>query len=33
VVAKAERFSFDFALSMTKLHGFGGQSQFWDYNA
>ena len=33
VAAKAERFSFDFALSMTKLHGFGGQSQFWDYNA
>jgi len=23
---------FDFALSMIKLHGFGGPSQFWDYN-
>lgn len=32
VVQKAERFGFDFALSMIKLHGFGGRSQFWDYN-
>src|SRR5258705_2445242 len=32
VVHKAELFGFDFALSMIKLHGFGGQSQFWDYN-
>ncbi len=32
VVQKAERFGFDFALSMIKLHGFGGPSQFWDYN-
>src|SRR5260370_26944078 len=32
VVQKAERFRFDFALSMIKLHGFGGPSQFWDYN-
>ena len=32
VVRKAERFGFDFALSMIKLHGFGGPSQFWDYN-
>jgi pyrimidine oxygenase len=31
-VQKAERFGFDFALSMIKLHGFGGPSQFWDYN-
>jgi len=23
---------FDFALSMIKLHGFGGPSRFWDYN-
>ena len=30
VVEKAERFGFD--LSMIKLHGFGGPSQFWDYN-
>src|SRR4051794_23994006 len=32
IVQKAERFGFDFALSMIKLHGFGGPSQFWDYN-
>ena len=32
VVEKAERFGFDFALSMIKLHGFGGPSEFWDYN-
>ena len=29
---KAEAFGFDFALSMIKLHGFGGPSGFWDYN-
>ena len=32
VALKAEAFGFDFALSMIKLHGFGGPSQFWDYN-
>src|ERR1700722_7679425 len=32
VIDKAEQFGFDFALSMIKLHGFGGPSQFWDYN-
>jgi len=32
VVQKAEAFGFDFALSMIKLHGFGGPSRFWDYN-
>jgi pyrimidine oxygenase len=32
IVEKAERFGFDFALSMIKLRGFGGPSQFWDYN-
>src|SRR5437763_15476484 len=32
IVQKAERFGFDFALSMIKLHGFGGPSQVWDYN-
>src|ERR1051325_5990941 len=31
-VQKAKRFGFDFALSMIKLHGFGGPSQYWDYN-
>src|SRR6201995_665529 len=29
---KAEAYGFDFALSMIKLHGFGGPSQYWDYN-
>ena len=32
IVEKAEHFGFDFALSMIKLHGFGGPSQFWDHN-
>jgi pyrimidine oxygenase len=32
IVEKAEHFGFDFALSMIKLHGFGGPSGFWDYN-
>src|SRR5580658_3586586 len=32
VVQKAEAYGFEFALSMIKLHGFGGPSQFWDYN-
>jgi pyrimidine oxygenase len=32
VVQKAERYGFDFALSMIKLRGFGGKSGFWDYN-
>ncbi len=32
IVQKAEGFGFDFALSMIKFHGFGGPSQFWDYN-
>ena len=32
VAQKAEAFGFDFALSMIKLHGFGGPSQYWDYN-
>jgi pyrimidine oxygenase len=31
IVQRAERYGFDFALSMIKLHGFGGPSQFWDY--
>ena len=29
---KAERYGFDFALSMIKLRGFGGKSEFWDHN-
>jgi pyrimidine oxygenase len=32
LVQEAEAYGFDFALSMIKLHGFGGPSQFWDYN-
>ena len=32
IVEMAEAYGFDFALSMIKLHGFGGPSQFWDYN-
>lgn len=28
----AERYGFDFALSMIKLHGFGGKTKHWDYN-
>jgi pyrimidine oxygenase len=32
IVQRAEAYGFDFALSMIKLHGFGGPSQFWDYN-
>lgn len=32
IVEQAERFGFDFALSMIKLHGFGGPSQHWDHN-
>src|ERR1700759_230323 len=32
VVQKAERYGLDFALSMIKLRGFGGQSEFWDHN-
>lgn len=31
VVQAAERHGFDFALSMIKLHGFGGKTEFWDY--
>ena len=32
VTEKAERFGFDFAMSMIKLHGFGGPSEYWDHN-
>lgn len=32
IVEKAEAFGFDFALSMIKLRGFGGPSQYWDHN-
>ncbi len=32
VVTRAERYGFDFALSMIKLRGFGGKTEFWDHN-
>ena len=32
VVEQAERFGFDFALSMIKLCGYGGPSGCWDHN-
>jgi pyrimidine oxygenase len=32
VVQKAEYYDFDFALSMIKLRGFGGKTEFWDHN-
>ncbi len=32
VVQKAEQYGFEFALSMIKLRGFGGVSEFWDHN-
>ena len=31
IVQKAEAFGMDFALSMIKLHGFGGKTGFWDH--
>src|SRR3569623_90977 len=32
IVQKAEGYGFDFALSMIKLRGFGGKTQFWEHN-
>jgi pyrimidine oxygenase len=32
IVQRAEHFGLDFALSMIKLRGFGGRSEFWDHN-
>ena len=32
VTQKAEHYGLDFALSMIKLRGFGGESEFWDHN-
>lgn len=32
IVQSAEKHGFEFALSMIKLRGFGGASEFWDYN-
>jgi pyrimidine oxygenase len=32
IVQRAERYGFDFAMSMIKLRGFGGKSRHWDDN-
>lgn len=32
IVQKAEGYGIDFALSMIKYRGFGGETEFWDYN-
>jgi pyrimidine oxygenase len=32
IVQKAEKYGFDFALSMIKVRGYGGVTQHWDYN-
>ena len=32
ILEKAEQHGLDFALSMIKLRGFGGKSEFWDHN-
>ncbi|MBV8925408.1 MAG: pyrimidine utilization protein A [Bradyrhizobium sp.] len=32
IVQKAESHGFDFALSMIKLRGFGGKTEFWEHN-
>ncbi|SLN56967.1 Pyrimidine monooxygenase RutA [Aquimixticola soesokkakensis] len=32
IVQKAEGYGLDFALSMIKLRGFGGETEFWDHN-
>lgn len=32
IVQTAEAYGFDFALSMIKLRGFGGKTEFWEHN-
>lgn len=32
VTQRAEHYGFDFALSMIKLRGFGGETEFWEHN-
>lgn len=32
ITQAADRYGLDFALSMIKLRGFGGKTQFWDHN-
>ena len=31
IVQKAEKYGFKFALSMIKLRGYGGETEYWDY--
>jgi pyrimidine oxygenase len=32
IAARAEAYGFNFLLSMIKLRGFGGPTEFWDHN-
>lgn len=32
IVQRAEHYGFEFALSMIKLRGFGGETEFWEHN-
>jgi pyrimidine oxygenase len=32
IVRRAEQYGLDFVLSMIKLHGFGGPTEYWDHN-
>ena len=32
ITQRAEHYGLDFALSMIKLRGFGGKTEFWDHN-
>jgi len=32
ITLKAEKYGFDFALTMIKLRGFGGKTEFWEHN-
>lgn len=32
IVRRAEHYGLDFALSMIKLHGYGGPTEYWDHN-
>src|SRR3954453_12340820 len=32
IALKAESYGVDFLLSMIKLRGFGGKTEFWEYN-
>ncbi|MDR7156748.1 alkanesulfonate monooxygenase SsuD/methylene tetrahydromethanopterin reductase-like flavin-dependent oxidoreductase (luciferase family) [Sphingobium xenophagum] len=31
IALRAEKYGLDFLLSMIKLRGFGGKTQFWEY--